>query len=458
MGIEKLDTQPFIRLKPRGDKHVSKVHKLTLTGFNMHAAQREIAHSIEHDAFKYYVLNCSRQFGKTTLAEGTVLFWAFSRPNSVVTWFSASDRNNQRVYARLIKTLTRNKFNQQIDYFVESANAQFKVIRLTNGSVIQLVSVEKPEFIRGDSPDFAILDEFALFREDVYDAIIQPMFGVKMRKCLILSTPRGTLNHFYKFFQMGLEENRADYPMFRSWNYNYLDNPLYDLREIENAKRRLPDALFRQEYLAEFTGDGGSIFINVEDCVKANISANFNRSDRYYIGVDLGRTVDSTIVTVLNHRYEVVYLEEFKLSAKDSWSEVEARIARIVEKYGFPYTYIESNLGGSGGNVLCDGVKREVGVSHKHKIIPFRTKNDCKNYMVEKTMELFQDKKISIPNNKTLKEQLKLFTFIVNPQSRIWYYAAPQGLHDDYVISLCLAVQCMHDKGSLTGTKVEVRK
>ena len=56
----------------------------------------------------------------------------------------------------------------------------------------------------------------------------------------------------------------------------------------------LPERIFRQEFLAEFILDGGSVFRSVDACVHDE----GDHSGPYVIGVDWGKRDDFTVFTV----------------------------------------------------------------------------------------------------------------------------------------------------------------
>ena len=61
--------------------------------------------------------------------------------------------------------------------------------------------------------------------------------------------------------------------------------------------------------------------------------------------------------------------------------------------------------------------------------------------MVEDLAVLFEQKEISILDIDWLIDELEAFTYVYNQTTRNVQYGAPQGVHDDSVISLALAIQ-----------------
>ena len=101
---------------------------------------------------------------------------------------------------------------------------------------------------------------------------------------------------------------------------NYKDNPYYDLNEIEDAKKTLPESIFRQEYEAEFIDDGGSVFENITQLSTINeFIVNKRSGERYFAGLDLARQNDYTVLTIINQRKEVVYVYR---ANKKSWESI----------------------------------------------------------------------------------------------------------------------------------------
>ena len=75
--------------------------------------------------------------------------------------------------------------------------------------------------------------------------------------------------------------------------------------------------------------------------------------------------------------------------------------------------------------------------------------------MIEDLALLFEQKNISILNQEWLIDELEAFTYIYDAKTRGVKYSAPQGIHDDGVISLALAIQSRKDlikKGHYIGT------
>jgi len=51
----------------------------------------------------------------------------------------------------------------------------------------------------------------------------------------------------------------------------------------------------------------------------------------------------------------------------------------------------------------------------------------------------FENREIGIPNNQDLMDEFSFFSYEYNLKTRQIHYSAPQGLHDDMVMSLAIA-------------------
>jgi hypothetical protein len=92
------------------------------------------------------------------------------------------------------------------------------------------------------------MDEAAFMKEETWTEAVRPTLAVRGKKVLFLSTPKGK-NWFYDMYQIGLSNDYTNYKSYKGSSY---DTPFISHAEIEDAKKTLPENVFRQEYLAEF--------------------------------------------------------------------------------------------------------------------------------------------------------------------------------------------------------------
>jgi phage terminase large subunit-like protein len=386
----------------------------TIKGYKPHDKQKEIHNSIRYDNYKYYVLNIGRQFGKTILGINSMLDWSINDKGCNIAWVTPIYKQGKKVFDEMEKATLRSglfDFNRS-DLTIKGF-----------GSTISFFSGERPDNIRGNTFDYLIIDEFAFTRPELWDEVLSATVLVKGKKVIFISTPKGK-NHFHKIALQHNYDSRFKYFHFTSY-----DNPMINPLDLEERKRSLPSHIFRQEYLAEFLDNASGLFSNIRECIKEPQTTQI-----YYGGLDIGRADDYTVLTIINDVKEVVYCERWR---QDEWSRIIDKVGQKINEYNVK-VYVEVN---NQGDVFYEMLKKTCGA----KIYPFVTSSKTKPIMIEELAVLFEQKEIGILNINWLIDELEAFTYVYNQNTRNVQYSAPQGIHDDSVISLALSIQAHKD-------------
>lgn len=341
-----------------------------------------------------------------------MLYWAINEPRSVIAWVSPIYKQSKKVFDELERATQSSgmfEYNRS-DLTIKGC-----------GSTIMFFSGERPDNIRGNTFDYLIIDEFAFTRPELWSEVLSATVLVKGKKVVFISTPKGK-NHFH---QMYLQSNYDD--RYKSFTFSSYDNPMIDHADLDERKRSLPDHVFRQEYLAEFLDNSSGLFKNVRD---NTIQLPADRSGKLYGGLDIGRADDYTVLTIINSKNEMIHAERWR---HDEWSSIIQKVAVLIKKYN-ALTYVEVN---NQGDVFYEMLKRLCG----NRIEPFVTSTKTKPIMIEDLAVCFEQNEIKVLDIDWLTDELESFTYIYNPKTRRVQYSAPQGIHDDSVVSLSLAVQ-----------------
>jgi len=376
--------------------------------YKPHPKQREIHEALETD-IKYCIVSIGRQFGKTLFAENQAVKWGLENKNWKIGWISPTYKQAKKVFKEIAKALAD-------CIYVIGVNRGDLVIEFNNGSVIQFYSAEAYDSIRGETFDALICDEFAFFKPEAWNEVLKATVLVRGKKVLILSTPKGK-NQFYNLFN--LAEHNSNYISFRGSSY---DNPFIDPEEIREAERNLPDHVFKQEYLAEFLDNGSSVFRNIQECVKTSVNTS-----SLYAGIDLGRSDDYTVLTIVDNNNIEVYSERWRHM---EWSAIINNIVTQLNHYR-PNTLVESN---GAQDAIFEQIRNKVAYN-KNSIQPFVTTSKSKQNIVEDLIVKFENKDIGIIGHDWQINELEVFTYEYNLKTRAIKYSAPVGLHDDYVMS-----------------------
>jgi len=388
----------------------------TFIGFTPHPKQREIISKITQSQAKYHIANIGRQFGKSLMGENLALYWAINHAPCKIMWVSPVYAQASKVHKELYSAIAKSGI-------VKTNNFSSSELLLRNGSTIIFRSAERYDNIRGETLDYAILDEAAFMKDDAWREAIKPTLLVKGKKALFISTPKGK-NWFYDLFQLGASADHSNYQAYTGSSY---DTPYISKEEIDEARLVLPEKVFQQEYLAKFIDGGGEVFQNIK---KNQWPGDWPKPiGKVYCGIDLGKQEDYTVATFMDSKGTVI---DIYRDNKTQWTNMTQEILTRIKKWNAT-VMIEVN---SIGDVIFEQIKREWQDTH-----PFVTSSKSKNEIIEGLILDFNNSEVMIPNPQTfpaLSHELEIFTYDYNPKTRSIRYGHPSGMHDDTVMSLAI--------------------
>lgn len=399
---------------------------IEIEGFNPYKAQKDWIDRIEDPEVKYAMLLVGRQVGKTLLAENLFLKWALENDNSTLMWVSPIYSQARKPFNDIINVLMGTPI-------IQSSNKSEYEIVLINGSKLLFRSGEKADGLRGFTLDYLVIDEAAYIKDEVWNTILKPTILVKGKKVLFTSTPKGK-NYLYSLATRGLDPDQKQYTTINGSSY---ENPYIDKEELEEARKSLPENIFRQEILGEFVDSGGEVFVNIDRYCVLN---NWNRKDsskKYYAGIDVGRQDDYSVLTIIDDDGEVCFIYRDR---QKTWNI----ILQEIKKYLIQYNATAMMEVNSIGDVLFEQLEKEYKNIH-----PFITTQSSKQEIIEDLIyELNKDglKLPSEPLFPSLYNELRTFTYTYSPSTRKVSYRAISGAHDDTIISLALALHSLRKK------------
>jgi hypothetical protein len=380
----------------------------TLTLPQPHVAQQAVIDA----AKRFNVLCCGRKFGKTVCGMDRLIHPALK--GKPVAWFSPTYRQLADVWRELqlrLRPITRD------------LNQVERRLELRGGGVIECWSLDSPDAGRGRGYACAVIDEAALVPnlEAAWQEGIRPMLSEYRGSAWFLSTPKGTANYFHTLFQKGQDPAQVDWA---SWQMPTASNPYIAPEEIEAARQDVTELAFAQEYLAQFVTWAGAVFRRILDAV----SAAPENTAAAIIGVDWGRTNDYTVFTAVSAAGQVLSIDRFRGL---EYSLQRGRLQAFWQRLG-GRAYIIAEQNNMGGPVI-EQLQRD-GLP----VVAFTTTNASKAAAVEALALAFERGDIKIPNDPVLIGELQAFEAKALP-SGLMRYAAPEGLHDDTVMSLAIA-------------------
>ena len=197
-------------------------------------------------ADKQVILNCTRQWGKSTVTAARAVWQAWAEPESLVLVVSPCERQS----GELVRKAKR---------FVAQAGVRLKgdgqnrcSIAMPNGSRIVGIP-SRQDTVRGFSAvDLLVIDEAARVFDELYDTV-RPMLAVSNGSMWLLSTPAGRRGFFYDEWKNGGEE-------WKRVAVKATECPRIPAAFLERERRKGPEQWFAQEYLCEFGEPPGALF------------------------------------------------------------------------------------------------------------------------------------------------------------------------------------------------------
>lgn len=399
-----------------------------------HDAQRQVHAS----RARFKVLICGSRFGKDRCSVAEYIFrfaemLSENRPSTLVP----------RVHGFIIAPTypLANQIWREMKHFfppqwiVGKPNEAEKRIETVGDGLIEVKSADNPDSLVSVGLDIVLLTEAARVKDLEYTwaylrgRLASPGRGPGGRGgiALINSTPKGR-TFLYQMYQWGQDPN---FPDWESWQFPTVSNPYIDPKEIEDARRTLPERLFRQEFLGEFLDDSGEVFANVDD-VSAGVPQEPVPGMAYKAAWDPAQRNDYSAFGIRNERGEQVVCERW---TGVPWTVQLNRVETYCKKYN--YAPLDIDMTGIGETLPEAAMQRGIQATGH-----FFT-NALKGQMVSHLALLFENRDVVLIDDKAQKEELKAYTYTYTKTGQISYHH-PQGGHDDLVTMLLLLYRDFH--------------
>lgn len=327
---------------------------------------------------------------------------------------------------------------------VATFNKTEQTASFPGGGRIMFFSMEEPDNARGHTADGIVVDEAADVPEVAWHEVLRPMLFDTRGWAWLAGTPKGR-NYFWREW-MGAR----DRPDAMAWQApalgvqidpstqklirvpHPLENTELALAELEDIWATTPERAFRQEYLAEFLEDGGSVFRGVR--AQATGQRREPYKGHFGIGVDLGKINDFTVLTVVDLEKRTV-VDWVRFNQID-WPAQQGRLRQMWIRWSsIPDSsvtmLVERNMA---GDPMIDALRRD-GLP----VSGFHTNSKTKRGLIEDLVLAIERGHLTYPHLDVMIDELEAYEQDRSDVTGIIRYRAPDGLHDDAVISLALA-------------------
>ncbi len=390
-------------------------NKITYTRPFLYNYQKKILNS----EARFTVTEASTKVGKTA----SHIIWLFEqalslKANQAVWWVAP-------VYAQA--EIAFNRMRAQVndrDFF--KANETKLKLTLPGGSIIQFKSAEKPDNLYGDDVYAAVFDEFTRAREESWFALRSTLTSTQ-GKCKFIGNVKGKKNWGYRIAQRA-KQNEPNFEHFKITAYDAAAEGLLPMEEIEQAKRDLPESVFRELYLAEPSEDGSNPFgiSYIHQCTYP-----ISSSPAVCYGVDLAKSSDYTAIIGLDRNGAVCHFDRFQKDWRSTTHDIIA----------LPDAQIAIDSTGVGDPIAED-------IARVRDVELFKFTSISKQQIMEGLALAIQQRKITFPEGMITSE-LEQFEFEYTRTGV--RYSAPAGLHDDCVCALALAWHKFRTSAGMSG-------
>jgi hypothetical protein len=287
-----------------------------------------------------------------------------------------------------------------------------------NGAKIFFRSADNPDSIVSKGYTLIVIDEAAIISQDTFNKQILP------------TARRNGCPRFVSFKQ----------PRWKRRNYPAI---------LVELMQGLPKYIRDQEFGADFIDNAGGTFANLGKIFKGeeicfpsdqqmweDLPSNEElNKNAYILSVDIAKTTDYTVMSVLNMGTR--NLQYYRRMNKTDYKIVVSEMERLSKRYNDAEVIYDATGVGS-------GIQDFLTIQAE----PFKFTNDSKSDIVNRLIVACDYASIKIPNIKTIREEFELFEYKLTKTGKITY-SAPEGRHDDCVMSIAMAnYYCDENGGS----------
>jgi hypothetical protein len=268
-------------------------------------------------------------------------------------------------------------------------------------------------------------------------------------------------------FTRGVERQEG----FRSFTFPSNVSPYFPAKEWEEARRTLPEDVFKQEYEACFLEDSAGVFRGVDGCLLNDLgfrSEELGVGDRrtVIVGCDIAKHTDWTVCIAIDAKTGLC-LEMERFNQLD-WPVQRERIAAFVKRWQARLVMDATGV----GDPVFDDLRRVL-----PHVEGFKITAQTKRELVQGLMVAVEQRRVMWPAGgrsaisgisasgelsrgqrtedggrcgcgdwEVLTAEMKRYEYEIGPTGQI-SYAAPSGYHDDCVMALALGVWGCHTFG-----------
>lgn len=376
-----------------------------------HAGQAEVLAS----PARFIVLNCGRRWRKSSTSRSKLIRAAERKPG-LYFWIWPSYPMGQTGW-EMLREVCAGRW--------EVSEGRRRVTA-PNGSQIWIKSADNPQSLRGFGLDGAVMDECRDISAKLWPEVVRPALADKQGWAMFDSTPRG-YDWFYVLYQFAKDHAEQGGQEWACWTYITADNPHIDRAELAEIEATTPALVWRQEYLADFSaGAELGVFRGVRAVATlAPGRPEDHAGHRKVAGLDFAQSADFTVLSVgCATCRQQLEIDRFN---KMEWALARGRIRAKRDKWGLASILAEHNSIG-GPNI-------EAMQAEGLPVFAFETTATSKPPLIQSWALAIEKKEWQLLDDDTQTWELEAYQMTPAKNTGRPTYAAPEGGHDDTVIS-----------------------
>jgi hypothetical protein len=362
------------------------------------------------DARRYSITEASTKSGKTSGAIVWITEMAFAGCAGWNYWWVAPVSGQADIaFRRCLRAIPRE---------LATPNITLKTITLVNGAIIWFKSGDKPDSLYGEDVYAAVVDEASRTKEDAWYALRTTLTATR-GPVRIIGNVKGRRNWFFQMARRA-EAGAPDMGYHKLVAADAIEAGVLDADEVEDARRNLPDRVFRELYLAEPSDDEGNPFglAAIAECIQP-----LQPGVPTVWGWDLAKHVDWTVGIAFDKQGQTCRFDRFQMPWDETMTRIHAATGRtpaLVDSTGV-------------GDPIVEMLQKKPG----SKFEGYGFTGPSKQKLMEGLAVAIQSKSITFPAGPIT---LELEQFEYEYTKTGVRYGAPEGFHDDCVCALALAV------------------
>lgn len=343
----------------------------------LHALQKIVF----KDAHRFRVVAAGRRWGKTRTAKTEIVAAAVKKSKQLVWYVGPTYQQARDIMWDDLKASIPRKMIR-----TNGINETRMMIRLINGSIIQLKGADNPESLRGVGLDLVVIDECQDIKKETWETVLQPTLATTGGRAIFIGSPKG-FTWFYDLYQKGQagefikdERGRIVANDWKSWQFPTITSPFIPKKEIEARRRDMDPKSFAQEFEASFLNSSGRVYYPFDRNIHVG-DYDFNPALPLYIGMDFNIDPMSSVVLQEQPNGEIWAVDEAVLygsNVQETGDELSRRYwremnRRQVQLYPDPAGNNRNHdRGETSLDVLREAGFKEIYFKRKHPLVQDR--------------------------------------------------------------------------------------